>query len=1084
MKKNFKERLACMVMAAAVAGGSAVMPVFAEETVIWSDEITENTELVSGWYAERGKFADAKNASLADDNGDKVIKLENIGSSAEIVYYPTTNNIIKTNTGIYEFKFDIKIENSTNTYIDFKGTSISEVAIAHFMNGKIYLPIGTRETHCGGTYEQNKWYTVALTLDTDRMYSSTKITDEQGNVIACRNGVGITSSGEIAYGFRFRNWQSGSSAYINNCSLKKIDSIDSVLIDENFENFNKDMYFSRTGGTISEVAAFDGSNKVAEISKSNNGWLWYPTFITENDCAKSSPLSQKGDIKISFDAKFPEGVNALAEASVTGAKPQDGVCFLYVKNGSIGTQKRSESSVVLASYFDNAKWYTFDVTVHVDENNGAKYDIVMKDTKSGKAVAYKSGLDLVLAADGTTVVNSINSLLFREWSVDKSFMVDNIKIQVADHADLVPPTVVAIGDEDLPEGYFINENFDDMTSDTELKKAGWIETSSGKAALADSTDTDHGKVLKTTSDKGGYKKTLSQKLKGTYEISESVKLGNANMNIYIDMGDSGSGTEFNAVHFMNGNIYLCSDTQNRDAFIAGTVEKDKWYTIKTVVDTTAGYYNTQVIDESTGLQAAYRNGIPMKGQSIDFIRVRQWSNGVNAEFDNFYIKTADDAIDTLIFEDDMEGYDDGSGDEPKFNYFGWSNINSVPNVTEVNGDKALAIGDSGLLWSNSWHASALPMASTGKIQTEFEINIPSGRIGVVELGGGTSGDNTVPYGVLPLYFNNGNWGCGAIYSSELQKYPLGSYIAEEWYKVVIVADTRSNTYDISIYKADDNTLMSMQESVPMVYQNQTSPKCEQTCLLIRNWTGGETGVSRDTVPFYIDDIKITHIPAVADLDEKYVTMTDAIGNTINDFGKAVTPSINSIELDFGAMMDEATLAGAVKLTSEDGDVAFSGTSNGSIYKMTLDKMLKENTRYRLTVSDSAKDLKGNSISAFTMYFTTKKSELEVSIDGLYSGITKIEEVSGITAGSALNFKLYYSNPSDSDEDVTCIIAYYGADGKMLATSDKDGVLAANTAKIDSISFAALSDMSDVDSIKLFVWNSVDEMKPMCVSLTI
>ncbi len=295
---------------------------------------------------------------------------------------------------------------------------------------------------------------------------------------------------------------------------------------------------------------------------------------------------------------------------------------------------------------------------------------------------------------------------------------------------------------------------------------------------------------------------------------------------------------------------------------------------------------------------------------------------------------------------------------------------------------------------------------------------------------------------------------------------IGTYDPEKWCDINIVLDTDAKEWSVSI-------------------KQEGEKKITKSGILVRQ-TLAEKGI--DTVRFpatygadlKLDSLTIGKTPASAELFD--CTMTDVFGEPIENTLTDVSPALQKIGLTFTADMDPESVIGAVKLTKADGsDVeGISVSGSGADYTVDLgDKLLEDNTTYRLTVSKTAAS-EGKPMPADEAFeFTTGAAEQKLT-QSVMSGGTEITDFAALKSAESAVISPAIVNIDNTS--LAWVIAYYDGSKKYIGSQTIEKKDLSPRTKITAPQALDKPIPDGAASAKVMLWNSLDDIEPLCDSV--
>ena len=238
---------------------------------------------------------------------------------------------------------------------------------------------------------------------------------------------------------------------------------------------------------------------------------------------------------------------------------------------------------------------------------------------------------------------------------------------------------------------------------------------------------------------------------------------------------------------------------------------------------------------------------------------------------------------------------------------------------------------------------------------------------------------------------------------------------------------------------------------------------------------------------YLDNFAVTYIYNNPSVTAENITISDVQGNIQNNWNNLDLRTKN-IKIDFGAVMDTATLNNTNVYLSKDGGVtkvAYVPSYEEDAYVMSIVETLEKNTKYTLYVSKDVANVKGVTLDeAVSFEFTTGKGIRRAELMAVKVGDKKVTSVNELMSVTKAKVEVDYSNTTGEDQKINIIIAFYA--GNTLKTveivePEIDGDVVSMTYIYD---FNLPTDMSDVTSVKVMAWSSFGEMIPLSDSIEI
>lgn len=565
------------------------------------------------------------------------------------------------------------------------------------------------------------------------------------------------------------------------------------------------------------------------------------------------------------------------------------------------------------------------------------------------------------------------------------------------------------------------------------------------------SDPEHTKVLKVGGDDG---KSLAYNLSrpitsGKIRISGQVNIpNNAKPMIFAKNAFDGS----NHCELLGGENISSIRLLNKVLLSGGT---DVWYDLSFVLD----------MDTKTGSAQVWRDGkkiMNVRNVPIDSLQGQfcglsfvSWT-GTPYYLDNFSIEKVIDREtenDYVIIEDNFE-----NDEEADYTKDSWTGDCTVVQDDAAHG-KVIKVGN------NVTFAKTLAPTASGKMRFSFDAKA-EGNTMLDFQQTDTSNDWSASLGfmadgIITHTFNNSNT------SNRLCGYTLGDWVR---FENEVDFDKHTITYTV---KNMDGAVIGTYKSSSLRDIVDRGDVVGVRNFRVRNWGGADKYV-------YLDNIKIEYGYDKPTLTARSVSAVDVKDTAIENIADGITPALKEMTLDFkDPSISPATLTDAVSLTAADGTAAeFSGAFNDGKYIMTLGKCLKANTKYTLSVKGTVENSLGFTLgNDFALEFTTGDGVVYAETDGVYNGDTKLTNISGLAANQNLTVKVNTINSMENAVNAVCIVAYYNQN--LLLTVQLIPMEIAAGMNSQSTGTITLPDMTDVTSMKVFLWNSPAEAVPYC-----
>lgn len=293
-----------------------------------------------------------------------------------------------------------------------------------------------------------------------------------------------------------------------------------------------------------------------------------------------------------------------------------------------------------------------------------------------------------------------------------------------------------------------------------------------------------------------------------------------------------------------------------------------------------------------------------------------------------------------------------------------------------------------------------------------------------------------------------------------------------------IYDSARKTLESSVFNAKTGAQIgsTVKMDVPDAVVNYT---VGNKTVHISKWGSGGT---------YIDDFALEYYVEAPSLTDESISMTDYKDNPIKITAQTetITPAIKSIALDFGEIVTPESVSNAVTLKTDSGEnVEFTGElSNIGVYTMTLSKMLNKNTKYVLSVGNGVVNKNGTAMNdGYSMEFTTSDIDSVVKLTDAAADGAAATLAAATTAGKVVNVNTEMVNADSDAKQLVYIIAYYKGN-ELLDADVKKATAAAGAMAAATQSFTVPSGVSSADTVRILLWNTLDEMRAYCEPITI
>lgn len=510
-----------------------------------------------------------------------------------------------------------------------------------------------------------------------------------------------------------------------------------------------------------------------------------------------------------------------------------------------------------------------------------------------------------------------------------------------------------------------------------------------------------------------------------------------------------------------------------NAWVTPVAEYDtnEWVDVTAVFDTDNSIMSTKI--EQNGVELA---NFPVRGvhglytdQGLRWVRLRA-INGA-AQIDDIKLVCGGSVADgqTVMVDED---FDDFSTDSTQNRNNGWIdgfNAGIVPYsvVSDKNGGQMIKLEHTDKVQMISY--STTSCIDRGDVTIDFDLRLDGDNPNFLVDLANSSTENSENFTGTTAIRTNGFDGLVTTQYHNGTGTVLANFEKGKWYHYTITVHPKKSAYDVKMYEDDGTTLVAEMSDIPMNCTDaQNVQQTTFKAVRFRLWNASNQA--------YIDNFKMTYDVERPKLDESSVTMVDSTDAVVTNYDK-VDSALKTITLDYGT---ELASVGTVTLADATGDtVDFTGEIVGETYIMTLDEILKDKTEYTLSASDAIGTNGNAQDMGLAMTFTTGQVGSDIVRLGKLTNdagdITSLSQLSG-----AFTVNTTAVNRTDVEKDLTWIVAYYNGD-RLVDAQTQTAKLSPNTALRSQPKFT-VPDMTDVTKVKVFLWNTLDNMVPYCEAL--
>lgn len=803
-----------------------------------------------------------------------------------------------------------------------------------------------------------------------------------------------------------------------------IDPPTSILVDETFDNYSSvseltnenRWYWGQNDSQSKSEIKTDGANKVFALNLDPS--TDNISLLRDFDEVTDKYLKVSVDVKSSdTELTVPISIN-------------DFNIFLMFDHAKI---KANDTEIM--SYEAN-KWY--NITAYFDI--AAKtYDVVVTDDNGQKHILK----------DATTNQEKIGNVKMQCWAkryATASF--DNLYVEKLDEKPVIEDTPT-------PSEKLIEDDFEAYNTVNDMSSYGWGENDS--KAKAEITTENNNKVFALKLDENtdsiwsyrGMNKVSDKCLK----VSVDVKSSDAGLT--VPLGVTTVGGDLRYVMMNGGNI----EVENGPQIMA--YEAGKWYNITAYFDFTTKTYDIVVTDENDKIHVSKDIAFNLSG--IDTLRLQCWSKkNATAYFDNLLVEQLDkkpviddgpDIPDGIDITDDFESYNTVN-DMGVYGITG-KELSSVVKEDENTFFRLGLNSETDSIWADR----SFVKVDEGilNVKTSFKSSDPTLS---VPLSVWSSNDKTFFYILVTE---------GKIYAGDHAE-QLAPLKVNTWYDVDAVFNLNTKTYTVSLSDGTDTI-----KSGNLIFGN--TEMSDINFVRMQCWS--KVNANAD-----FDNLSIKSSMAVPEITENSVTFYNANGDAANELTN-VSTGTSKIVIDFKTYMDADSLDG-IKLINKktNTEVAVTAQKTQKTYEMVLNKLLEGNTTYALIIPGTVKNLDDITLGEDkTVTFVTENTAggLSVKIANISNGDEEVSTLADLAAaGDKATISLNYQNGTGTQSDTNiCVITSYYSGERLVKTSVMNKTVSKDTVNTVLKYDMPVENKDGVDCIKVFVWDTVNNMKPYC-----
>ena len=309
-----------------------------------------------------------------------------------------------------------------------------------------------------------------------------------------------------------------------------------------------------------------------------------------------------------------------------------------------------------------------------------------------------------------------------------------------------------------------------------------------------------------------------------------------------------------------------------------------------------------------------------------------------------------------------------------------------------------------------------------------------------------------------------------------EKFTGLDYKDDTWYSYDLTFNRSTGAYTLAIYE-----------------KNNADNKINGSGTFSKTETWGHSMYDNrlyDAIKFYcdhtisVDNIIVKQTEKAPKLDSNsvsYITKNGETGSDINN----VSLNTAKIAIDFKDIINIRTAQGKISLksVSDNTDVAYTLSQDGTKLILNLTDALKAETEYSLKILGGMKSLADLLVTGQTEYtLRTAKKEFSAKLLSLNLGGTEVLTYSQWKAAEA-SVKLDVINTMGESVPVAVVIGYYGKDGELLDIQGVDTYID-DKAEGEHTETITLKKPENAVRAKVMCWKSLDSAKPLSKMLDI
>lgn len=828
-----------------------------------------------------------------------------------------------------------------------------------------------------------------------------------------------------------------------------------------------------------KVGEFWGGSTISVLPETLDGY-GHLTYVTSADGETKTRSCTggrwgsvtSGNIRLTFEFEAKDEAGTYFYLKYYDAN----YTVLFLQNGKLATGVTNVNTPFGA--YDLNTSYIADVVVNAA--TGAYTVSVAKKDGTGEAATSSGTLTKGTSTDNER--QGVNGYEFSKWGgsngTTTTTLIDNVKV-VSGYEIPVEPDEEEPDEED--SNVLISEDFEDSVAATTADGNLQFNFGNGGSVLRDPID-GVAHVSRTVSGGTGtangqmgarWGSVTSGKMKFSFDIK-------ANCN-----GVFAGGLMWD--NQQNPTIYIKGDTVAAGYNVTnvnnpiGKITQGVWYTVEHIVDASAKTYSVTIKDKTNNAivcgaydlsfaDAATAPADNRKG--ANGFKMASWNPSVMTDgtyeylVDNIYAEknyTETDA-DLVLVNDNMDGLTVENMASRGYNFNratsvsgAISSVDTYGNVIDLSRESATVGIDKNFTY-----------ATAGAYKISFDVYRNGGGNFIVFATDDMTSNNSDKDRTCLAYIHDATAELNSSSTTgENPRVTLTSAVPKnDWFTFEAVlnfgrANDTTDDYKITSIYDKNGQLIASKKIDNLWFAGEKTSINSLSRLQILNWS--------DSTKLYIDNLKVSRYYPVPELSNTSVEIEYYDGTKAESI-TTLKPEIKSFKFDFGC---EAAEAGTIALTEENGStVTLTGTTADKQVYTAESAFLKPGKKYTLEVSGFANS-RGTQMDEFTAVINTTEGTL-------YAEMTTVsaDKVSDLTKDDTLTVTGKYLNSTLDDGDLVWIIAYY--EGNELKNSEiKTGKALASSYNNTLETTFTVKDMTDIDNIKIFLWNGIKVMIPYC-----